>query len=82
MRSLPLPNDPLVRLVVVNWLIGGGIGIATALLFLLFNIAGIATLLSRSDIAWAGLLLFFAGFAVTFGSVVAASAVMFTRERD
>lgn len=77
-----LPRDPVVRMIVVHWGIGMALGAVTAVLVLLFDIAHLWTLLQRSDIEWAGALLLFVGFGVTFGGVVSATAVMFNPQRD
>lgn len=77
-----LPSDPVVRMIVVHWGIGMALGAVTAALILAFDIAHLWTLLERSDIEWAGALLLFIGFGVTFGGVVSATAVMFNPQRD
>ena len=76
------PTDPVVRMIVVNWAIGALVGVLAASAVLFFDIGQLRTLLDRSDIEWAGVLLLFAGFAITFGGVVSASAVMFQHARD
>lgn len=80
----PALKDPVVRMIVVHWGLGMALGAVTAALVLLFDIAHLWTLLRRSDVEWAGALLLFLGFGVTFGGVVSATAVMFgpTREED
>ena len=69
-------KDPVVRLVVVNWLLGMLAGLLCAGLVLWFDLGGLRGLLLRSDFWVQGLALLFGGFAVTFGSLVAATAVM------
>ncbi|MGO9132759.1 MAG: hypothetical protein ACLP8A_01750 [Methylovirgula sp.] len=68
--------DPIVRLVVINWIFGSLMGIGCALALFAFNIAGLRALLAASDMEWIGLLLLCSGFAVTFGGVITASAIM------
>jgi hypothetical protein len=82
MRRLPAARDlriadPVVRLIVVNWALGAILGVVMAGAILLLDVADLRTLLERSDSEWAGALLLFAGFAITFGGVVSASAAMF-----
>ncbi|MDE2350645.1 MAG: hypothetical protein KGL66_02040 [Alphaproteobacteria bacterium] len=74
-------KDPVVRMIVTHWALGAGLGALAAAGVLLLNIGDIRTLLAQSDIEWAGALLLFTGFMVTFGSVVAATAVMFNPVR-
>lgn len=69
-------TDPIVRLIVTHWILGSITGIGCALLLLAFDTAGLRSLLFASDMRWVGLLLLCSGFAVTFGSVISASAVM------
>ncbi len=68
----------VVRLVVLNWILGIGAGILAAALLLWLDIAGLRTLLVR-DGSVVGLVLLFGGFAVTFGSVVCGTAIMAVR---
>ena len=75
-------KDPVVRMIVVHWGLGMALGAVTAALFLALDIAHLWTLLQHSDIEWAGALLLFLGFGVTFGGVVSATAVMFNPKRD
>lgn len=69
-------GDPLVRLIVTHWVLGSLTGIGCALLLLIFDVAGLRSLLMASDMRWIGLLLLCSGFAVTFGGVLCASAIM------
>ncbi len=67
----------VIRLMVLNWMLGAALGIVCAALLLWLDIAGLRGLLSSPDrIVWEGLVLLFGGFAVTFGGAVCAAAVM------
>ena len=68
--------DPIVRLVVTHWILGALTGIGCAGFLLACDVAHLRSLLAHSDVAAAGLALLFGGFAITFGGVVAATAVM------
>ncbi len=74
-------RDPVVRMIVTHWALGAGLGALAAAGVLLLNVGNVRTLLVQSDIEWAGTLLLFMGFMVTFGSVVSATAVMFNPVR-
>lgn len=78
----PALRDPVVRMIVLHWISGAGIGAMTAALVWWLDIANLRTLLAHSDIEWAGLLMLFAGFAITFGGAVSAGAVMFNPVSD
>ena len=75
-------RDPVVRLVVVNWLLGMLAGVLCAGLVLWVDSAGLRSLLERSEFWVQGLALLFAGFAVTFGGLVAGTAIMLTKAED
>lgn len=77
-----LSRDPIIRLVVVNWLLGMLAGVICAAVILWLDFAGLRGLLMRSDFWAQGLALLFVGFAVTFGSLVAGTAVMMTKAED
>jgi hypothetical protein len=72
-------RDPIVRLIIVNWLLGMLAGVICAGLVLWVDLAGLRSLLMRSDFWVQGLALLFVGFAVTFGGLVAGTAVMTIR---
>lgn len=73
----------IVRLVVINWMIGAALGVLCAGLLLWLDIAGLRTLMFRDAATMAaGLALLLGGFAVTFGSVVAGSAIMALAARE
>jgi hypothetical protein len=71
-----LLRDPLLRLVVLNALGGMVLGVFCVGAILLLDVAGIRGLIMRSDLALPAIGLLLGGFAVTFGSVVAGTAVM------
>ena len=80
-RALRLPpvlsRDRVVRLMITNWILGAAVGVIGAALMLWLDVAGLRRLLFRADhVTWEGLVLLFGGFAITFGGVVCASAVM------
>lgn len=69
-------SDPVVRLIVTNWILGAATGVGCALFLFFDDVEGLRSLLVASDVLWIGLALLCSGFAITFGGVVAASAVM------
>lgn len=75
-------GNPLVRLVVVNWLFGGLLGVLCAGALVLVDPIGLRELLVRSDSLVPGLAMLFVGFGTMFGGVVAATAVMFQKKDD
>ena len=74
--------DRVVRLIIVNWALGMGLGVACAGLMLGFDILGLRSLLWSSDVAFVGTAAFVTLFALTFGGVVAASAAMRAGDDD
>jgi len=74
--------DRLVRTMIVNWLGGMAVGVVCAALLLIFDVAGVRSLLWRSDMAVAGTLMLTAAFAFTFGGLVCAAAVMRADDDD
>ena len=68
--------DRVVRLIIVNWALGLGVGATLAIGMLAFDAFGLRTLLWRSDVALVGTVLFVGMFALSFGGVVAATAAM------
>jgi hypothetical protein len=69
--------DPVVRLIVTHWILGAMLGMICAALVISLDVAGLHGLLLRADrVAWEGLVLMFGGFAITFGGVVCAGAIM------
>ena len=81
-RRPPPGRDPLVGMIVMHWALGALTGIACAALLLALDVAGLRSLLWKADLAAPALALLFGGFAITFGGVVAASAVMLTPRDD
>lgn len=75
-ESLP----ELLRFLGLNAALGVLVGCAVAAALLVTNVAGIGTLLLDSDTPVLAGFLFFSGFAVTFGSVVAGGAVILLSE--
>ena len=74
--------DRLVRTMIVNWIGGMAVGVVCAALLLIFDVAGVRSLLWRSDMAVAGTLMLMAAFAFTFGGLVCAAAVMRADDDD
>ena len=72
----------VVHLIVFNWLLGAGIGAAFAGLLIWADIAHIGRLILNAQPVWPGLALLFGGFAVTFGSLVAGTAIMLIPAKD
>ena len=68
--------DPLVRMMLLNWASGILVGVICASIVLAVDLAGIRSLMIRSNFLWQGLALLFGGFAITFGGVVCATAIM------
>ncbi len=79
--ALPPPGrDPLIRIVVVNWIVGACLGIAFAAVILAADVGGIRSLMLGQNISLPALALLFGGFAVTFGGLVAATAIMLIKD--
>lgn len=68
--------DRVVRMMLVNWALGIGVGACLAAGMLAFDVMGLRTLLWRSDVAVLGTALFVGLFATSFGGIVAATAAM------
>jgi hypothetical protein len=66
----------VVRLVLMNSMLGAGLGLAFALALLMLNSQGLGRLLLGSDTGLLAFALLASGFMVTFGSVAAGTAVM------
>jgi hypothetical protein len=78
-RHLPsmIAADPIVRLVVVHWILGAVFGIVSAVILIGFDFAGLRGLVVQGDhIVWEAIVLLLGGFAITFGGVISAGAVM------
>jgi len=69
------PNR-LVRMMILNWAFGWAVGFACAAAVLVSNIGHIWDMLAKSDFMAPALLLLFGSFGLTFGGVVAATAIM------
>jgi hypothetical protein len=78
----PTPRDGLVRLVLVNAIAGSVMGVIFAAALVLVDAQGIGTLIRSSDSGVLAFLLLAGGFAVTFGSLTAGTAVMLMAGRD
>lgn len=74
-------GNPVARLIITHWILGGALGIVCAGVLLLINPLGMRTLLMRSDAMIPGLAMLFVGFGTTFGAIVSATAVM-TQKKD
>ena len=68
--------DPIVRAMILSWINGMAVGVVCTALMLLFDFAGLRTLLWNSDMPFVATLLLTAGLAFTFGGLVAACAAM------
>jgi len=82
LRPPPPGRDPLVRMMVVNWIVGACMGVAFALVLLAGDVGGMRSLIMGADMAAPALALLFGGFAVTFGAVIAATAIMLLPGED
>lgn len=81
--SSPLyDGNPALRLVVTNALTGSWLGLAFAVALVLLDTAGLGRLIANSDSGPVAFLLLAGGFVVTFGSMVAGSAVMMLDASD
>jgi hypothetical protein len=78
----PPGRDPLVRMLIINWIVGACVGVAFAALLLAADIASIRALIMGTSVSIPALALLFGGFAITFGGVVAATAVMLMHDSD
>ncbi|MDB5507695.1 MAG: hypothetical protein JWL93_164 [Hyphomicrobiales bacterium] len=73
----------VIRLLAWNAAAGAALGILFAAFLVFWDVAGIGTLLARSEAPLPALALLFAGFAVTFGGAVCGTALMsLTDDRD
>jgi hypothetical protein len=66
----------LVRMMIVNWAFGWAVGFVCAGALLASNLANIRVLMFKSEVELQFLLLLFGSFGMTFGGVVAATAIM------
>ena len=77
-----LRDDPLLRLLAVNWLIGAGVAAALAAVVLITDTARLRTLMFASGEPWIGMILLVFGFMVTMCSVAMGTAVMMLPSKD
>lgn len=75
-------NSAVLRLFFVNWALGVALGLVFASLLLAFDTAGLRSLILRSDLVIPAFALLYGGFAITFGGVVCASAIMRLPQRE
>ncbi|MCB1522180.1 MAG: hypothetical protein KDJ37_16640 [Hyphomicrobiaceae bacterium] len=77
-RSIPGDGQPqrLLTFLALHTALGAALGIAFAAVLVLANVAGIKDLLQSSSEPVVPMILFFASFALTFGSIVVGIAVM------
>ena len=69
-------QNRLVRMMVVNWGFGWAVGAVCALAVLAVDLGHIRELMVDANLVAQALALLFVGFGVTFGGVVAATAIM------
>lgn len=77
-----LRDEPLLRLLAVNGLIGAAVATALAAVVLVTDTAHLRTLIFASNEPWIGIALLFFGFLVTMGSVAMGTAVMLLPKDD
>ena len=80
--SLNRTPSRIIRLVSLNALGGAGLGLACVGLLIVLDFAGLASLMSAGREPGAALALLLGGFAATFASLAAATAIMLIPERD
>ncbi len=77
-----LRDEPLLRLLAVNWLIGAGVAAALAAVVLITDTAHLRSLMFASNEPWIALILLFFGFLVTMCSVAMGTAIMMLPRDD
>ena len=77
-----LRDEPLLRLLAVNWLIGAAVAAALAAIVLITDTARLRTLMLASSEPWIGIVLLFFGFMVTMCSVAMGTAIMMLPKDD
>jgi len=82
LRPPPPGRDPLVRMMIINWVVGACMGVAFALVLLVADVGGMRSLIMGAEMAGPALALLFGGFAITFGAVIAATAIMLLPGED
>lgn len=70
------------RLIFVNWLSGALAGAVCATIVLALDLVGLRSLIARAREPWIALAMLYVGFALTFGGLVAATAIMTLRDGD
>lgn len=76
MSSFKILGNPLLRLLVVNWLIGLAATVLVVGGLLLTDAAGLRSLIVRSDAAVPAIALLFFGFLITLTSAAMGTAIM------
>jgi hypothetical protein len=69
-------RNPALKLVLTHAALGAGFGLVFTVALVLVDAHGLGTLLQRSDSAIVAFVLLAGGFMITFGSLVAGSAIM------
>lgn len=77
-----LRDQPLIRLLAVNWLIGAAVAGALTAVVLITDTARLRTLMFASGEPWIPLMLLFFGFLVTMCSVAMGTAIMLLPKDD
>ncbi len=77
---MPRSEQNMIRLLAWNALAGAVLGILFAAFLVYWDVAGLGSLLAKSDRPLPALFLLFGGFAITFGSAVCGTAIMGLRD--
>ncbi len=75
-------RQPLIRLLLVNWLIGAGVALVLVTVVLVTDTARLRSLMFASSDPWVPMLLLFFGFFVTMCSVAMGTAIMMLPSDD
>jgi hypothetical protein len=78
----PRGPDPVIRMILINWVAGACMGAAFAAVLLAADVAGIGGLIMGDSVSIPALALLFGGFSITFAGVIAATAIMLMNDRD
>jgi hypothetical protein len=76
MEKLKCPQYGLVHVMALHFVFGFVVGLTCGSILLAFDFAGLRSLIWRADAVTADLIVFLVGFAVTFGGMVSATAIM------
>ena len=76
MQQFRTKPNRLVRMMIMNWAFGWAVGFVCAAGVLVSNVGHIWDLVAKSDSMGLFLVLLFGSFGLTFGGVVAATAIM------